>query len=104
MSKRPWRHCSGVAAVAVVGVPHARLGQVVTAVIEPIPGCNLSELRAAARALLRDQSLPRRWLITDRLPRTTSGKIARGQVAVAAAQLVAGADPAATGLSLRPLP
>ncbi len=51
----------GVAAVAVVGVPHGRLGQIVTAVIEPAPGADLSTLRSDARGLLREQSLPRRW-------------------------------------------
>lgn len=88
----------GVAAVAVVGVPHGRLGQLVTAVIEPRPGADLTGLRAAARRVLRDQSLPRRWLTTDRLPRTPGGKIARHQVALAADPLSAGTPP------LRPLP
>jgi acyl-CoA synthetase (AMP-forming)/AMP-acid ligase II len=85
----------GVAAVAVVGVPHARLGQVVTAVIELSPGADLSTLRSGARRLLRGQSLPRRWFRTDRLPRTPGGKIARHTVALAAAA-AALAKPAAT--------
>lgn len=93
-----------VAAAAVVGVPHARLGQVVTAIIEPVPGADLSGVRAAARALLRDQSRPRRWLITDRLPRTPGGKIARDQVARAATQQAAGPLEDAQPSSLRPLP
>ena len=80
----------GVAAVAVVGVPHDRLGQVVTAVIEPAPGADLRGLRAAARQVLRDQSLPRRWLLADRLPRTPGGKIVRHMVALAAAHEVSG--------------
>ena len=79
---------AGVAAVAVVGVPQSRLGQVVTAVIEPWPGADLTTLRSAARELLRDQSLPRRWFLTDRLPRTPGGKIARSTVARAAASAV----------------
>lgn len=80
----------GVAAVAVVGVPHNRLGQVVTAVVEPRPDADLSGLRASARGLLRDQSLPRRWLLADRLPRTSSDKIARHTVALAAAAFALG--------------
>lgn len=80
----------GVAAVAVVGLPHARFGQLVTAVIEPLPGVDLHGLRAAARAVLRDQSLPRRWLLTDRLPSTSSGKVNRSAVASAATLLVGG--------------
>lgn len=94
----------GVAAVAVVGVPHARLGQVVTAVIEPVPGVDLRGIRAAARALLRDQSLPRRWLITDRLPRTPGGKVARAQVATAVNLRGSGVDQDDRMPALRPLP
>jgi len=79
----------GVGAVAVVGLPHPRLGQLVTAVIEPVPGAELLGLRAAARQLLRGQSLPRRWLLTDRLPSTPSGKVNRYAVALAAARFTA---------------
>jgi long-chain acyl-CoA synthetase len=75
----------GVHAVAVIGLPHGRYGQVVTAVIEPATGADLSTLRPAARAVLRGPSLPRRWLIADRLPRTTGGKIARDLVRQAVA-------------------
>ena len=99
----------GIAAVAVVGVPHDRLGQVVTAVVEPVSGADLTGLRAAARAVLRAESLPRRWLLADRLPRTPSGKIARHPVATAATRFAAGeAGPAEPppdrGPRLRPLP
>jgi acyl-CoA synthetase (AMP-forming)/AMP-acid ligase II len=75
----------GVGAVAVIGLPHRRYGEVVTAVIEPATDAELTELRGAARELLRGPSLPRRWLIADRLPRTPGGKIARDLVRQAAA-------------------
>jgi acyl-CoA synthetase (AMP-forming)/AMP-acid ligase II len=107
----------GVAAVAVVGVPHSRLGHVVTAVIEPAPGADLRGLRTAARQVLRAESLPRRWFVVDRLPRTAGGKVARHAVATAAARSAdeafdteptdAGpvdAGPAAESLRLRALP
>jgi len=104
----------GVAAAAVVGVPHGRLGQVVTAVIEPSAGADLQGLRRAARQVLQAESLPRRWFVVDRLPRTSSGKVARQQVADATAGWVAGGgdnpasteggEPPAGLLSLRPLP
>ncbi|MET0863996.1 MAG: fatty acid--CoA ligase family protein [Nakamurella sp.] len=84
----------GVAAVAVIGLPHTRLGQLVTAVIEPIPGADLRGLRAAARRRLRGPSLPRRWLLTDRLPRTPSGKVNRFAVARAATRFVDDGPPA----------
>ena len=96
----------GVAAVAVVGLPHARLGQIVTAVIEPAAGADLSGLRAAARAVLRAESLPRRWFVVDRLPRTPAGKSPEDQVAKAA-NVAAGAtdpEPPAEPLQLRALP
>jgi acyl-CoA synthetase (AMP-forming)/AMP-acid ligase II len=80
----------GIAAVAVVGVPHPRLGQLVVAVLERSPGADLAGVRAAARRLLRDQSLPRRWLVADRLPRTPGGKVARHLVATAATWLDGG--------------
>ncbi len=70
----------GVTAAAVVGVPHRELGEVVTAVIEPAPGTDLSSLRHDARRRLSGPSLPRRWFLTDRLPRTPSGKVRRGPV------------------------
>ena len=97
----------GVAAVAIVGVPHDRLGQVVTAVIEPVPDADPSDLlglRSAARAVLQNQSLPRRWLLTPRLPRTAGGKIARSQVRQAVTGHAAGQQPDAPPLPLGPLP
>ena len=94
----------GVAAVAVVGVPHRDLGEIVTAVLQPKPGADLSSLRRVAREQLRGPSLPRRWLVTDCLPRTPSGKIQRGTVAEAARSASDGPG-AREGLPrLRPLP
>jgi len=71
-------------------VPHPRLGQLVVAVLEPSPGADLAGVRSAARRLLRDQSLPRCWLVADRLPRTPGGKVARHLVATAATRLDGG--------------
>lgn len=94
----------GVAAVAVVGTPHPRLGQLVTAVLEPAPGADLSSVRTAVHGLLRAQSRPRRWLVADRLPRTGGGKVARHRVAAALAALDRGERPPAQAPILRPLP
>ncbi len=98
-----------VAAVAVVGVPHATLGEILTAVVEPRPGADLTSIRDAARGLLKGHSLPRRWLVADRLPRTPSGKIARHPVALAAARWALDGSsgmysPPEGGPGLRPLP
>lgn len=75
------RTLPAVADVAVVGMPHAELGQVVAAVIEPAgDDLALSGLRAAAAQGLAPQARPRFWYATDRLPRTGSGKPARAQI------------------------
>lgn len=69
------RQVPGVVDVLVTGTPHPTLGAVVTAVVEGEP--DLRDLRAAARAGLELGKRPRRWLKTDALPRTASGKLRR---------------------------
>jgi len=71
----------GVCAVAVLGVSHERLGQIVTAVVELQIGVDLASVRRSARTLLRGAALPRRWRQIEAMPRTGGGKIARGQLA-----------------------
>ena len=83
------RGVDGVTDVLVTGVPHARLGALVTAVVEG--SASLPALRAAARLGLEPGKRPRRWLVTSALPRTASGKPARARVAE---QLAAGTLPA----------
>jgi acyl-CoA synthetase (AMP-forming)/AMP-acid ligase II len=70
----------GIAAVAVVGTDHPRFGQVVVAVLEPVPGADLSTVPATVRSRLAGAMRPRHYLVCDRLPRTFGGKIARAQV------------------------
>ncbi|SDQ48208.1 Acyl-CoA synthetase (AMP-forming)/AMP-acid ligase II [Quadrisphaera sp. DSM 44207] len=75
----------GVAEVAVVGVPSARLGAVVAAVVVPAdrPGARLREaLARAARALPRP-ARPVRWHAAEALPRTAAGKVDRAALAQA---------------------
>ncbi|GAA2858809.1 acyl-CoA synthetase [Pseudonocardia halophobica] len=79
------REVPGVDDVVVTGTPHARLGALVTAVVEGEPP--LAELRAAARHALEPGKRPRVWLRAKALPRTASGKPAR---AVIADELAAG--------------
>ena len=71
----------GVRAVAVVGVPHAGLGQVLTAAVELADGTELATVRRTAREVLTGPALPRRWQVVQSLPRTPNGKIARGAIA-----------------------
>ena len=98
----------GVAAVAVVGTPSGTLGEVLVAVVEPAAGGDPAQIRRTARGALRGESLPRRWLVTDRLPRTASGKVARAAVAEAVARHLdpaapPGDSPGEAG-ALRPIP
>ena len=69
----------------VVGTPHARLGAVVTAVVEPQRGgaVRLADLRTATRDRLAAPQRPRHWFVTPTLPRTGAGKVARAEVAEA---------------------
>lgn len=74
------RGVPGVGEVLVAGTPHPRLGAVVTAIVEAREPPPLRTLRAAARAGLEPAKRPRRWLVTDTLPRTASGKPARAEL------------------------
>ncbi|GIH59328.1 AMP-binding protein [Microbispora siamensis] len=83
------RKVPGVDDVVVVGTPHPYLGAVVTAVVEGT-GASRAALEATARAELDPAQRPRRWYAAGSLPRTPTGKPARGLVA---ARLAAGDDP-----------
>ncbi|MEI5584618.1 AMP-binding enzyme, partial [Agromyces sp. CCNWLW208] len=67
----------GVRAAAVIGEPHELLGQRIVGVLELDPGVALEHVVAAARRELSPVELPRRWFAHE-LPRTASGKVARG--------------------------
>ncbi|GAA1061042.1 class I adenylate-forming enzyme family protein [Agromyces bracchium] len=69
----------GVRDAAVVGEPHDLLGERIVAVVELEPGTRLETVADAARAALNPVELPRRWFAAD-LPRTPSGKPARGRL------------------------
>ncbi|WP_454044337.1 class I adenylate-forming enzyme family protein [Cellulosimicrobium sp. Marseille-Q8652] len=73
------RAVPGVRDVVVLGTPHRRLGAVVTAVVEcdARPGLR-AHLERVARSALAPSQRPRRWYATAALPRTPSGKPARG--------------------------
>jgi acyl-CoA synthetase (AMP-forming)/AMP-acid ligase II len=62
--------------VAVIGTPHQRLGEVVTAVIEPVPGERLTEKEVVSFC---EEYLPRykrpRRIIFDAVPRNATGKL-----------------------------
>jgi long-chain acyl-CoA synthetase len=78
-----FRSVAGVGDIVVVGSPHPDLGAVVTAIVEVGTGGPpaRSALEAVARGGLDVAQRPRRWYATKDLPRTPSGKPARGLVA-----------------------
>lgn len=80
--ERVLRTLPGVADAVVLGMPHPRLGSVVTAVVERVPGApaDVAGWRRAARERLRAAARPRRWHVVASLPRTASGKPARREV------------------------
>ena len=69
--------------VVVVGVPHPRLGAVVTAVLAD-PAL-VGAARAAARAGLAPAQRPHRWLHAPAFPLTPGGKVDRAALAALAA-------------------
>jgi acyl-CoA synthetase (AMP-forming)/AMP-acid ligase II len=80
----------GVKEVGVVGIPDAVLGQAVFAAVVPNAGAHFSEksVRAHCLHLLAPYKVPKRVMLIDRLPRTSSGKIRRRELA----HVVGGAD------------
>lgn len=76
-----------VGQVAVVGLPHARWGEIVAAAVVPVPGTVLSADRLAAhvKAVLAPFKRPVRWQIADQLPMTASGKVQKFRIVEAMA-------------------
>ena len=73
---------SGVAASAVIGVPHPDFGEAVVACLVAAPGIVLAEeaIRAALRDRLAAFKLPKRVLILDDLPRNAMGKVQKAEL------------------------
>ena len=60
---------------AVFGVPDARDGEHLKAVVEGRAGLRVDELESHVRAQLADYKVPREWELVDELPRDPSGKV-----------------------------
>ncbi|MDY6832566.1 MAG: AMP-binding protein [Thermodesulfobacteriota bacterium] len=75
---------------AVTGVPDDRWGEAVTALVEIEPGAGLGpeEIIAYCREKMAGYKKPRNVLILDRVPRSATGKLERGELKNLARELV----------------
>ena len=66
-----------VADVAVIGVPDARWGESVVAVMQLRDGADpdVAPIEQFSRERLASYKIPKRWVVVDRLPTTASGKV-----------------------------
>jgi fatty-acyl-CoA synthase len=73
---------AGVRDVAVVGLPHPEWGELVAAVIVPEAGAtaSLDDLRGYLEPRVARHKIPRRLVLADNLPRTSTGKLRRAEV------------------------
>jgi long-chain acyl-CoA synthetase len=74
-----------VADVAVIGIPHAEMGEEVKAVVQPAPGASpgaelAAELTGYLRARLAGFKIPRSFDFVQDLPRTPTGKLLKNEV------------------------
>jgi long-chain acyl-CoA synthetase len=66
-----------VAEAVVVGLPHERWAEAITAIVTPRPGATVTEeeLLQKLRGYLDPYKVPKAVVVTDELPRTSTGKI-----------------------------
>ena len=71
-----------VAEVVVVGLPHERWSEAITAVVVPRPGATIDEaaLIARVKTLIDPYKAPKAVVVVDQLPRTSTGKIQKNVV------------------------
>jgi acyl-CoA synthetase (AMP-forming)/AMP-acid ligase II len=71
-----------VAEAVVVGLPHPRWSEAITAVVVPKPGESIdgAELIAALKQRLDGYKVPKAVLLVDSLPKTSTGKIQKNVV------------------------
>lgn len=71
-----------VAEAVVVGLPHERWSEAITAVVVPRPGATIDaqKLIATIKALIDPYKAPKAVIVLDHLPRTSTGKIQKNVV------------------------
>jgi acyl-CoA synthetase (AMP-forming)/AMP-acid ligase II len=71
-----------IAEVVVVGLPHERWSEAITAFVVPSPGATLdpAEIREAMRAHIDAYKIPKSVVVVDSLPRTSTGKVQKNVV------------------------
>jgi acyl-CoA synthetase (AMP-forming)/AMP-acid ligase II len=71
-----------VAEVVVVGLPHERWTEAITAVVVPKPGKQIDEraLLDDMRKLIDRYKVPKAVIVADQLPRTSTGKIQKNVI------------------------
>ncbi|GAA4833207.1 acyl-CoA synthetase [Actinomycetospora corticicola] len=71
-----------VAEVVVVGLPHARWSEAITAVVVPKPGTTIDaeKLTASLKERLDGYKVPKAVIVEQELPRTSTGKIQKNVV------------------------
>ena len=71
-----------VAEVVVVGLPHERWSEAITAVVVPKPGetIDLAALISALKERLDGYKVPKAVIVADELPRTSTGKVQKNVV------------------------
>jgi acyl-CoA synthetase (AMP-forming)/AMP-acid ligase II len=82
VEKAVYAACPDVAEAVVVGLPHARWTEAITAVVVPRPGTTLDPeaLREAMRDHVDGYKVPKAVIVVDELPKTSTGKIQKNVV------------------------
>jgi long-chain acyl-CoA synthetase len=72
----------GVLLCAVIGIPDAKLGELVTAVVQPKQGASVDEkaLQDHCRAHIASYKIPRKVIIKETLPMSGAGKVLKAEL------------------------
>jgi acyl-CoA synthetase (AMP-forming)/AMP-acid ligase II len=93
--------CPGVAEVAVVAIPHPKLGEDVAACIVPKDSTSfdLEAVQAVCASLLAENAIPRQWTVFASLPKNAMGKVLKQELRM---QLIASSVATAISSSSQP--